>query len=272
MGNRYLHRDDAPFGDDVWGQIDDAAVRAAKSQLCGRRLLHTDGPYGPGLKSLPLGDREVEDASEQEGVSVRASCSLPVAGIQAEFTLPIRDVAAFEQDGMPLDLGAVAGAAVSCARQEDALIFNGSDALNATGLMNADDTQSVKLGAWEDVGEAADDLISAVTALDGAGYHGPYALALAPARYNRLFRRYRQGNATELEHVSRLVTDGIVKAPAIQAGGVLMASGRPYAGIVLGQDLSVGFTGAAGGGYEFVLAESLALWLKVPAAVCLLEG
>jgi len=272
MGENYLHRDDAPFADAVWEKIDEAAVGAAKAQFSGRRLLHTEGPFGPGLKSLPLQDRVAEDASSQEGVDVRAACMLPVARIQAEFTVSIRDVAAFEQGGMPLDVGPVAGAAISCARQEDDLIFNGSEALKTTGLMNADDTQSVKLGSWEEVGEAAQDLISAVTALDEAGYHGPYTLALSPARYNQLFRRYKQGNATELEHAKQLVTDGIVKAPAIQAGGVLIASGKPYASIALGQDLSVGFIGPAGGDYEFVLTESVALWLKVPAAVCLLEG
>ena len=272
MGGNYLHREDAPFADEVWEKIDEAAVGAAKTQLSGRRLLDTEGPFGPALKSLPLKDQEVEDASEQEGVTVRASCMLPVARIQAEFTLPIRDVAAFEQRGMPLDVGSVAGAAISCARQEDSLIFNGSDALKTAGLMNADDTQSVSLGGWEEVGEAAEDLISAVTTLDEAGYHGPYTLALSPARYNQLFRRYKQGNATELEHARQLATDGIVKAAAIDAGGVLIASGKPYASIVLGQDLSVGFVGPAGGVYEFVLTESLALWLKVPAAVCLLKG
>jgi uncharacterized linocin/CFP29 family protein len=271
MAENYLHREDAPFADEVWEKIDEAAVGAAKTQLTGRRVLYTEGPYGPALKSLPLQDHVVEEASDQEGVSVRGACVLPVARIEAEFTVPIRDIAAFEEDGKPLDVGPVAGAAISCARQEDALIFNGSDALKTTGLMNADGTQSVKLGTWEEAGEAAENLISAVTTLDEAGYHGPYSLVLSPARYNKLFRRYRQGNATEMQHVEQLITDGIVKAPSIEKGGVLLASGKSYASIVLGQDLSVGFIGPAGGDYEFVLTESLALWLKSPSAVCLLE-
>nr|HID14514.1 hypothetical protein [Anaerolineae bacterium] len=52
-----------------------------------------------------------------------------------------------------------------------------------------------------------------MTILDGAGFHGPYCLALAPDRYNLLLRRYPQGTVSELEHVKTMVTDGVFKAP-----------------------------------------------------------
>jgi uncharacterized linocin/CFP29 family protein len=116
-----------------------------------------------------------------------------------------------------------------------------------------------------------DDVIQAATKLDEAGFHGPYALALTPSRYNLLFRRYRQGNVTELEHVRSLVTEGVIKAPAIRSGGVLLASGRQYASIVLGQDLKTGFVGPSGTEYEFTVSESVALRLLQPTAVCVLQ-
>jgi uncharacterized linocin/CFP29 family protein len=270
MSEKYLHRDDTAFGGKVWEKIDETVVAAAKSQLCGRRLLHTQGPYGLGLKALPSPDKPVNEKTTG-GVTMMTSCSTPLAMIQSRFTLPVRDIAAFEQSGLPLDLGDVAKAAIECAQQEDNLIFNGSKTLGLKGLLNIEGGHSAKLKSWDDIGSAADDLIQAVTVLDGAGFHGPYALALAPKLYNLLFRRYPQGNSTELEHIRQIITDGIVKAPAMRAGGILLCTSGPFANIALGQDLMTGFIGPGANQYEFLVSESIALWLRQPEAVCVLK-
>jgi uncharacterized linocin/CFP29 family protein len=271
MSDKYLDRDDAPFSEKLWEVIDAAVIGAAKSRLSGRRLLHIAGPFGLGLKALPGGDREVEDEGLVDGVRLVAGCGPLVAGIEATFTLPMRDVAAFEEHGLPPDLSSAGMAAMACAQQEDTLIFEGSKALGAPGLLTADGADSLKLQSWNELGKAADDVIKAVTRLDGSGFHGPYALALTPDRYNLLLRRYRQGNMTELQHIASIVTDGVVKAPAIASGGVLLASGREFASIALGQDLKTGFIGPDGRDFEFSISESLALRLLQPAAVCVLR-
>jgi uncharacterized linocin/CFP29 family protein len=270
MAEYYLNRGDAPFGDGVWEQIDKVVVEAAKSELAGRRLLHTTEPYGLGLKALPFADYATEEKAV-EGVTMAASCVIPLTLIQSEFSLPVRDIAAYEQSGMPLDLGPVAKAAIACARQEDQLIFNGSEAVGVRGLFNTPGTRSIKLKAWDEVGAAVVDIIAAVTELDNAGLHGSYALALTPKSYNHLFRLYPQGNMTELEHARQIVTDGMVKAPAIAGGGVLLSTGGSPARLVIGQDLMAGFIGAGPGRYEFTVSETIALWLRRPEAVCVLK-
>jgi uncharacterized linocin/CFP29 family protein len=270
MSNEYLHRDDAPFEDDVWHSIDGAVVGAARGQLTARRLLHVEGPHGLGFKALPGADKVIEGATVED-VEVMAPEALPVALIRTGFCLGRRDVAAFEQRGVPLELGAVAEAAVECAEREDDILFNGSEHVGVSGLLNTPGSQTHKLQEWGEPGVAADDVIAAATALDNAGFHGPYALALAPDRYNLLFRRYDRGNQTEIEHLRQLVTEGIIKAPAIAGGGVLIASGRQFASILLGQDLMAGFIGPADGCYEFDLSETVALRLVQPGAVCVLK-
>ncbi|NYT07778.1 MAG: bacteriocin family protein, partial [Methanomicrobiales archaeon] len=130
---------------------------------------------------------------------------------------------------------------------------------------------SQKLASWSTVGKAADDVIQAMIALDEAGYHGPYALTLAPARFNLLYRRYVQGIGTELEHLKSIVTDGIFKAPVLKTGGVLIATGRQYASIVIGQDMTTGFVGPSGDALEFSITESLALVVREPASICVLK-
>ncbi|MDM7911863.1 MAG: family 1 encapsulin nanocompartment shell protein, partial [Methanotrichaceae archaeon] len=228
MENNYLGREDAPIESETWKVLDSTMAEAAKSVLAGRRLLHTEGPYGLGLKAVPLQDCRTEGG-------LIASCFLPVNMIFNTFLMSERDIAASEREGLPIDTSVVASAAIDVATQEDSLIFNG--AAGVQGLMNTEGTGKYKMASWETIGKAADDVIAAINLLDKAGFHGPYTMALAPSRYNLLFRRYPQGG-TELEHVQSIETDGVVKSPVLETGGVQMASGRQYAAIVLGQDMT----------------------------------
>jgi uncharacterized linocin/CFP29 family protein len=263
MANKYLAREDAPFGSETWEVLDTAMVEAARNQLVGRRLLHIEGPFGMGLKGVPL-----QDAPTESGLIV--SDVLPVLMIQKTFTLGMRDLASYERDKMGLDTDPVTEAAIECARLEDDLIFNGAPQM--PGLLTVEGASELSLSPWDEVGTAADDLIQAITKLDSAGFHGPYCLALAPARYNLLLRRYPRGNVSEMEHVRTMATEGIFKAPILQSGGVLLASGRQFASIVLGQDMAIGFIGPAGEEIEFSITESLALRIRQPQALCMLKG
>ena len=137
--------------------------------------------------------------------------------------------------------------------------------------MNAEGAGSLTLTKWDKVGAAADQIIGAVTKLDNAGFHGPYSLALAPAQYNLLLRRYPQGDGTELEHISSIVGDGVVKAPALKKGGVLIASGSQYASVAIGQDMAVGYNGPVGDLLEFQIYESLALVVRAPESILVLK-
>lgn len=263
MANKYLAREDAPFGSDVWEALDSAMVEAAKGQLVGRRLLDLEGPYGLGMKSVPHKDEMTESG-------LIASQSLPLVLIYEKFDLGARDLANYERLGITLDRSAVAEAAIAAAKREEELIFEGNGELGVPGLLTVDGASDVALSAWDEVGAAVEDLIEAVTVLDGEDFHGPYTLALAPARFNKLFRRYERGNQTEMEHLRTLVTDGIYKAPALDDGGVLIATGRQYASIVMGQDMTVGFIGPEGDRVAFTVSESLVPRIRRPNAICVL--
>ena len=262
MANKYLAREDAPFGSETWEVLDSSMIQAAKSQLVGRRLLHIDGPFGVGLKAIPL-----QDTSAESGLTV--SPMLPVLLIHKTFTLGARDLASYDRDKLGLDIGPVAETAVACAMLEDELVFQGAPGM--PGLLTAEGANKMSLSDWTEVGTAGNDIIQAVTMLDSAGFHGPYALALAPARYNLLLRRYPRGNVSEMEHVKTMAIEGVFKAPSLEDGGVLLASGRQFASIVLGQDMTIGFIGPAGEDLEFSMSESLAVRIRQPQAIVALE-
>jgi uncharacterized linocin/CFP29 family protein len=262
MTNKYLSREDAPIEARTWEILDQTMLEAAKSVLSGRRILNIEGPYGLGLKAVPLSDPEVESAPIISPV-------MPLALISKSFTLAKRDLATFERDGIMLDTKLVAAAAIECAKLEDTLVFQGIK--EAAGLLTAKGCNQLKLSPWSEVGTAAEDIIKAVTALDGSGFHGPYCLALAPNRYNLLLRRYPTGNVSELEHVKTVVTEGVFKAPVLESGGVLLASGRQFASIVLGQDMTIGFIGPVGERLEFSISESLSPFIRQAKAICILK-
>jgi uncharacterized linocin/CFP29 family protein len=236
--------------------------QAAESQLVGRRLLDVEGPFGLGLKSVPLGDAETDSG----WISSRV---LPVMFMQKPFELGARDLANYEREGVVLDTCPVSETAKECARMEDSLVFYGTDDL--PGLLTVPGSNSMNLLAWDEVGAAASGIIEAVTRLDDAGFHGSYSLALVPERYNLLFRLYPQGKQSELDHIKTMVTDGVFKTPILNSGGVLLASTAQCASIVLGQDMSIGYIGPAGAEQEFTISESLALRIRRPQAICVLQ-
>jgi len=270
MDNKYLHREDARFGKAVWEKIDTTVVSAAKARLACRRLLPIDGPYGPGLKAFGFADQDSAAAiSERVHLRIGSLRSVPV--IESPFTLSMRDIAAHESNGDALDLKPAADAAILCADQEDALIFKGAKETCLEGLLNAKGVQKNKLSDWKEVGRAVDNILEAVNKIEAAGFRGPYALALPPARFNMLLRRYPDGNQTELEHLRQAVTEGIVKSSALASEAVVITAVKEFADIVVGQDLTASLVGMRGRDYEFVVFETVALRLSEPASVCVLQ-
>ena len=260
MENDYLGRREAPISAEVWKLLDTTMIEAAKSQLAGRRLISIEGPFGFGLKVIPLSDSEIA-----EGIT--SSPVIPVNLLTTTFFLNKRDLASSVKDPV-LDLDPVASAAMACAAKEDGIIFSGIQ--ETPGLLGAEGSSSLALTKLDKVGTGADQVIKAVTLLDDAGFHGPYCMGLAPAQYNLLLRRYPQGDGTELDHVRTILKGDVVKVPVLKKGGVLLASGRQYCSLVIGQDMSIGFNGPAGDAFEFSISESLALLIRAPEAICVL--
>ncbi|HAL45593.1 MAG: hypothetical protein A2Y12_13765 [Planctomycetes bacterium GWF2_42_9] len=268
MSEKHLNRGDAPISEKLWQLIDHTVIAAAKTRMSARKIITAQEPMGLGIKAIPTNDCIIEENTP--GVKLSTSCWTPLTLIQSGFKLSVRDIAAYEETGTPINLCNAAKAAIAVAEQEDNLIFNGLSAIKLNGLLNTSGCQTMNLKSWDDIGAAAEDIMWAASMLDNEGFHGPYTLALSINLYNMLFRRYPQSD-TEYKHLSQFVTDGIIKTSTIKNGGVLLASHGSCICICLGQDITAGFIGPAGGEYEFTVSESVALKLNLPKAVCILN-
>jgi uncharacterized linocin/CFP29 family protein len=260
----FLNRQMAPFGDDIWHRIDEAAVKAARDVLTGRRFLDVDGPYGVGLTSVEVGHDDYcrQPAPEEAGAVMGRAISVPM--LRKDLRLSIRRLAAYREMGQPLNLTPVEDAAEAVARREEEFVYYGQADFRLQGLLTAEGRAHHDGGDWANIDQALDDVLASVNALDDHGFRGPYALAVSPALYNGLFRRYAGTDMLQLEHLRRLCQLGVYKAP-IQ-GGVLV---DPRVGkLILGQDLMAGYIGQDGVHYQLYVSESVVLRLDEPRGLC----
>jgi uncharacterized linocin/CFP29 family protein len=253
---------------ELMNRIEDAAISAAREILSGRRIIDVEGPYGIGLTTVEVGNDDVCREPGPEEASAVVSRALSVPMIYRRFAISKRRIAAFEETGQPLNLKVAEDAAQAVASREEEFIYQGQPDFHLGGLLTVEGRQSLDAGNWDNVDEVLGDVIAAVNVLDGKGYRGPYGLALAPALYNSLFRRYAGSDLLQIEHLKRLCTRGIVKA-AIE-GCVLVA--RDVGSIILGQDLQVSHLTSDAAHEHFAVSESLVLKIEAPDAICTISA
>jgi uncharacterized linocin/CFP29 family protein len=263
----YLNRQQASFGEDIWRLIDEAAVQAARQRLTGRRFLDVEGPYGPGLTTVEVGNDGYcrQPGPDEAGAVIGRAISVPM--LRKSFKLSIRRLAAHIEMGQPLNLAPVEDAAEAVADREEETIYKGVPEFGLAGLLTAEGRNHHEGGDWSNLDQVLGDVIASVTRLDDEGFRGPYALALSPGLYNGLFRHYPGTNLLQLEHLRRLFQRGIHKA-SIEGGVVVDPRVGP---LLIGQDLSAGFINQDGIHYDLYLSESIVLRLDDARAVCTIK-
>lgn len=260
----YLNRGQSHLPDKIWREIERAAVEAARDRLTGRRFLDLQGPFGVGLTAIEAGNDDYcrQPSADEAGAVMGRTISVPM--LRRAFRLSVRRIAGYLENGQPLDLTPAQDAAEAVADREEEFVYRGQPDFQLPGLLTHDGRQQLEGGDWAAVERALSDVLAAVTLLDEAGYRGPYALALAPALYNGLFRLYPGSDVSQIQHLRHLCTRGIYKAPI--GGGVLV---DPRVGaLVLGQDLQPGYIGQDGVHYQLYLTESIVLRIDEPRAIC----
>jgi uncharacterized linocin/CFP29 family protein len=248
-------------------KIEHAAVSAARDILTGRKILDVEGPYGLGLTSLEVGNDDICREPGPDEASAVVSQALSVPMIYRRFSLSKRRLAASQESGQPLNLKVVEDAGQAVAAREEEFVYQGQLNFRLPGLLTAEGRNTVAGGNWNNIDEVLESVIAAVNILDGKGYRGPYGLALAPALYNNLFRRYPGTDLMQIEHLKRLCTRGIVKT-AIE-GGVVVS--RDVGSLVIGQDMQISYLGPDAAHENFTVSESVVLKVEAPDAICTLN-
>ena len=265
-------RESAPFAQEVWDQLDAVARAAADEVRSARRLVDVVGPLGFAARAGVAEDEPigVDDESAEAHLHIPKVRALPV--LHRSFALGARSVAARDLFREPLVLSEAAEAARQIGRAEDRLLFSGNHAAAVRGLLAHEGAIELSAGDWSDPARAADDLLGALARLDAAGRHGPFAVAVSPARYYQLLRPYAGSALTPHAQLLPAFAGGIVKAPALQDGAVVTIRSASGPRVVIGQELTAAYDGREGIFHRISLVESVTLLPGVPGSVAVLVG
>jgi uncharacterized linocin/CFP29 family protein len=271
-----------PLGEEQATQMMQAAVQEVRRTVVGRRIISLYGPLGAGVESVPLekieeeGPAEIDLEGKPDSKPIRTheqQTYIRVPIVYKDFLLHWRDVQWSKEMHAPLDLTNAVRAAHQVGDAEDNLIFNGNQELGLHGLLNYPGTLRVEKSDWKTAGAPARDVYAAISRLLEEKHHFPYALVTSVDMYEALIKPVKESPALELEQLGKLVEDGIMWSPQIPAGtAALVSTGVQNFDIAVAEDLQIAYLGPSDMNYRFRVYESLALRVKCPTAICVIQS
>ncbi|MBN1815055.1 MAG: bacteriocin family protein [Anaerolineae bacterium] len=263
-----LMRGDAPLTDAQWQLIDATVSEVIGRVVVGRRILDLYGPLGFGAYTVPLYTYKSVDG---EPVRAKIARQLTLNTLAKDFIISAKDLELMN-GGQPFDTAPIAAAATQLALAEDKLIFSGDADEGAEGLLNVTGRMKLPLGDWNEEGQALADVSTATAKLVAGGFYPPYFVAMHPMLYTKLQRVYGRRGILEVELLEKQAKGGVFSSPSIPEDKVLVIAAQPqYVDLAVGLDIATGFVETVSLEHRFSIMETLALRVKQPGAVCVLE-
>lgn len=262
-----------------WEKLQRAVHETAERYAVGRKFISIYGPLGSGVQSVPTDTYPVPSKASIDmlGESNDAVHSLKrdiahLPLIYKDFWLYWRDIEAAHKCETPLDTSAAVAAAIATASREDDLIFNGSEEMGTTGLLNTSNRQTIKISDWSAVGNGFQDVVAATEKLYSTGFYGPYALVLSPRLYAQISRVFDKTGRLEIEGIREIVKCGVHQSYAFKKDVALVVSvGSHNLDLAVGTNPHVEYWGPADLNHRFRVVESAVLRVKCAQAICTVE-
>ncbi|MFW6438338.1 MAG: family 1 encapsulin nanocompartment shell protein [Armatimonadota bacterium] len=262
-----LARDDAPLTDEQWAQLDEMVTSTAKKYLTARRLLPIFGPLGVGMNVVPTAEVA---AGNDEPIHLAGQKLTMLQEINADFSLNIMHFAEAERMGIPVSFAPALVAAQEISRQEDEILFNGSDETGVPGLLNVEGAHIIDANDWNEEGSLVQGFARAVDVLGNAGYPGPYGVVVSPGTKALAYRTLK-GPRLEVEIVNDLAEAGLYASSSIGQKMLVMEVGRANADLALGMDITTSYLDQDERTHIFRIMETLALRVKRPDSIVVLQ-
>jgi uncharacterized linocin/CFP29 family protein len=260
-----LHRELAPISEAAWADLEEETTRTLKRYLAGRCVVDVHGPGGVGLSAVGTGHLKAIEAPG-DGVLARQREVKALVEVRVPFELDRQQIDDVERGSADSDWQPAKDAAQKIAYAEDRAIFEGYAAAGIGGIRQGTSNPIQTLPA--DVRQYPDAIAQALSQLRLVGVNGPYAVLLGTDAYTALAETSDNGYPV-LEHVKKLVKDGIIWAPSLAGAFVLTTRGGDFA-LHIGQDVSIGYLGHTDNVVRLYLQETLTfLLLTTEAAVAL---
>ena len=265
-----LKRQLAPITSEAWDQIDDEAKRVLALHLAGRKLVDFSGPHGWELGGVNTGrlQRIAKGPVPEVGHAIREV--KPLVELRAPITLSIMELDYAARGANDLDLDAVIETAENIAHSEDGAIWHGFPDGKIEGIIPSSPHKPIDVGSAQGWPRA---IVEAKEVLRIAGVNGPYALAAGIEAYDELVAADDEGYPLRKRIEKNIIDGGIIWAPALRGGAVLLSTRGGDYELTVGQDLSIGFAGASRDEVELYITESFTFRvLEDKAAIYLRRG
>ncbi len=263
-----LKRDLAPITTDAWEQIDEEAKRVLELHLAGRKLVDFAGPFGWKLGGVNTGHLEHLEKGTIEGVRYAVREVKPLVELRSPMVLPILELDYAERGAKDLDLDPVIETAERVAHAEDSAIWHGFEDGQIEGIIPSSPHKPIDVASvsdWPRAIEAAKEVLRL------AGVNGPYALAAGIEAYDELIGAGVDGYPLRKRIEENIIDGGIVWAPALKGGAVLLTTRGGDFELTVGKDLSVGYAGSDRKEVELYITESFTFRVLEDKAAILLR-
>lgn len=259
----HLLKSHAPISESAWEEIEEELKRSLGHFLAARKLVDFSGPKGWQHAAEPTG--EVADINtSMAGVQARSRTSRPMIELRTPFELARSELEAIDRGKPDAELDRLVEVARTAAMAEDGAVFHGLATADIHGIGESTPHDTIILDP-DDFSRYSTSVAKAVALLKGAGVGGPYAVALGPRCYMGVIETTEHGGYPLLEHL-RLILDGpVIWAPAVDGAVVMSVRGGDFE-LVVGQDLSVGYSGHDAENVSLYLEESLTFRNHAPEA------
>ena len=264
----HLHRELAPISDAAWQQIDDEARRALRNFLTARKVVDFVGPLGWDHSALGLGRVVDGGGGPADGVQSQVRLVQPFVELRTHFTLERSEIDAVDRGAPDADWDPVVDAARRAALAEDHLVFRGFPAAGVRGVVETSIHEPIEITPEYD--QYPTFVAKAVDTLRRGGVDGPYAILLGPRCWTGVIESTQHGGYPILEHL-RLISEGpVLWAPAVDGALVVSLRGEDFE-LMVGQDLSIGYTSHDATTVTLFLEESLTFRAAGPEAAIALR-
>ncbi|GIW40323.1 MAG: bacteriocin [Candidatus Binatia bacterium] len=257
-----LRKELAPVPGEAWKVVEEEARRVLKLSLAGRKIVDFSGPHGWATSAVGTGTVERLKKAPGNGVEAALRQVQPLVELVAPFELSRADLDDVARGRKDPDLTPLLEAAKSLARAEDTVIFEGYAAAGIRGLREASPHPTLEIS--ENYQDYPAVVAEGLRLLREAGVDGPYALALGPRCYAGLLRS-TVGAYPVFELVRRVVGGPLVWAPYVDGAVLASLRGGDYE-LVVGRDISIGYSSHTDSSVRLYLVESLTFRVHTPEA------
>lgn len=256
-----LKRSLAPITQEAWDVVDEEAVKVLKMSLSARRFADVKGPFGWNYHGWPMGRLAMADSAFVDGAEHGVRVIQPLVEVRVPFSMECRDLDDITRGSTTTDLTSLQNAARKIALFEEKAVYTGLEEASIQGMEKASDNGPVTVPAGDD--GMVESVAQAALILKDRSIEGPYCLICQKDLWKRIVTLSKGYPARKRIEA---IADKIILSPLVDRSFLVSERGGDME-LVLGQDLSIGYSETSQGKVHLYMTESFTFAVPGPEVI-----